>query len=810
MFLKQTNISYFKGIKHIGLLLVLVGLLAQTSVIAAEPKRIVVAGGDNFEPLLFLNADGEPDGIHADLWQLWSEKTGVEVELRLMDWAKTIPALRAGEVNAVDGVTYTPERAKFLELSAPYVEIPAYIYFHESIGGVRELNDLAGFPVGIIGGSHVENRLRMKAPKLRPVPYVNYEEIVRAATEGRLRVFVGEDPIIPFLFAKMGKRIAFRQTETSIFSSDMRVAVRKGDTELLALIEQGLAGIKPKERQQIYDKWSGVSLLSRIPWRWLIGSGAAIITFVTLVLLWNFQLRKQVGASTQTLKESEERYRLLIEDINDVIYRTDQNGILTYLSPVVQSVAGYEPTELIGRNFTSIVYKEDIELLANGFQELLSGVIKPLEYRIVNKSQKPIWVRSSSKLIYDEKTIVGIHGVLTDISEERKLKSQLDHAHKLEAIGTLAGGIAHDFNNILSPILLYTEMMLEDVPEGNTLKFNLKEVYNAVIRAKDLTRQILTFSRQTEPKKASIIISPIVKEALKLLRSSLPTTIEIRQNIKSDVSVVLADPTQIHQILMNLCTNAAYAMREKGGLLEVSLVDVDLTSQDTDHIPDLEPRKYVKLVVSDTGTGMESSVKERILEPYFTTKDKGEGTGLGLAVVHGIVKSYDGAITVDSEPGKGTVFQIFLPLIKGKISSKSTSATQLPKGNERVLLVDDEMSILKVQQQMLERLGYRVDISESGLAALEVFRGDPDGFDLIITDYTMPEMTGTDLTKAVMNIRDDIPVILSTGFSEHINEEKAKALGIRAFVMKPIVMNEMAETIRKVLDGDKYALKERL
>jgi PAS domain S-box-containing protein len=608
----------------------------------------------------------------------------------------------------------------------------------------------------------------------------------------------------------MGKRIAFRQTEKSIFSSDMRVAVRKGDTELLALIEQGLAAIKPKERQRIYDKWSGVSLLSRIPWRWLIGSGAAIITFVTLVLLWNFQLRKQVGASTQTLKESEERYRLLIEDINDVIYRTDQNGILTYLSPVVQSVAGYEPTELIGHHFTSIVYKEDIEWLANRFQELLSGVIKPLEYRIVNKSQKPIWVRSSSKLIYDEKTIVGIHGVLTDISEERKLKSQLNHAHKLEAIGTLAGGIAHDFNNILSPILLYTEMMLEDVPAENTLKFNLKEVYNAVIRAKDLTRQILTFSRQTEPKKASIIISPIVKEALKLLRSSLPTTIEIRQNIKSDVSVVLADPTQIHQILMNLCTNAAYAMREKGGLLEVSLVDVDLNSQDTDHIPDLEPRQYVKLVVSDTGTGMESSVKERILEPYFTTKDKGEGTGLGLAVVHGIVKSYDGAITVDSEPGKGTVFQIFLPLIKGKISSKSTSATQPPRGNERVLLVDDEMSILKVQQQMLERLGYRVDISESGLAALEVFRGDPGGFDLIITDYTMPEMTGTDLTKAVMNIRDDIPVILSTGFSEHINEEKAKALGIRAFVMKPIVMNEMAETIRKVLDGNKYVLKERL
>jgi PAS domain S-box-containing protein len=802
MFFKKIKIFNFKGIKYMGLVLVLVGLLSQTSLRAAEPKRIVIAGGNNFEPLIFLNADGEPDGIHADLWQLWSEKTGVEVELRLMDWANTITALRAGEVNAVDGVTYTPERAKFLALSVPYAEIPAYIYFHESIGGVRKLKDLAGFPVGIIGGSHMENHLRTKAPKLRPVPYVNYEEIVKAATEGRLRVFVGEDPIIPFLFAKMGKRIAFRQTETSIFSSDMRVAVRKGDTELLAIIEQGLAAIKPKERQRIYDKWSGIGIVSRIPWRWLIGGGATIIAVVTLILLWNFQLRKQVEASTQILKESEERYRLLIEDINDVIYRTDQNGILTYLSPVVKSVAGYEPSELIGHHFTSIVYKKDIEMLTNRFNEILAGSIKPLEYRIVNKSQKVIWVRSSSKPIYDGKTIVGVHGVLTDISEERKLKSQLDHSHKLEAIGTLAGGIAHDFNNILSPILLYTEMMLEDVPAESTLKFNLKEVYNAVMRAKVLIRQILTFSHQADPEKASIIMSPIVKEALKLLRSTLPSTVEIRQDIKADDSVISADPTQIHQILMNLCTNAAYAMREKGGVLEVRLVEVELASQDTELIPDLKPGQYVKLVVSDTGTGIESSVKERILEPYFTTKDKGEGTGLGLAVVHGIVKSFDGAIMVDSEPGKGTVFQVFLPLIKEKISSNS-SATQLPRGNERVLLIDDEISILKVQQQMLERLGYRVDISESCLAALEVFKGDPDGFDLIITDYTMPEMTGTDLAKAVMNIRDDIPVILNTGFSEQINEEKAKALGIRAFVMKPIVMKDMAETIRQVLDGVK-------
>jgi CheY-like chemotaxis protein/anti-sigma regulatory factor (Ser/Thr protein kinase) len=384
------------------------------------------------------------------------------------------------------------------------------------------------------------------------------------------------------------------------------------------------------------------------------------------------------------------------------------------------------------------------------------------------------------------------------------MEDQLCQTQRIEAIGTLAAGIAHDFNNILSPIILHTDMVLEDIPVESPIRFNLEEIHSASIRAKDLTRQILTFSRQTEQERTPLIIRPIIQETLKLLRFSFPSTIEIRQTFETKGGAVLADQTQIQRILMNLCTNAAYAMREKGGVLEVGLAGVYLSSADTVLNPNLEPGHYMKLTVCDTGPGMESGVKDRIFEPYFTTKGKGEGTGMGLAVVHGIVKSYDGAITVDSEPGKGTVFQVFLPKIEGQISSEPKGAFQLPVGTERILLIDDERSILDVMQQMLERLGYTVDARSDSTEALEAFRENSDGFDLVITDYTMPEMTGENLAKAILGIRPDVPVILCTGFSEQIDEEKSKAIGIRAFVMKPIIMGEMAKTIRQVLDNDQW------
>jgi PAS domain S-box-containing protein len=387
--------------------------------------------------------------------------------------------------------------------------------------------------------------------------------------------------------------------------------------------------------------------------------------------------------------------------------------------------------------------------------------------------------------------------------DKKKLEYQLRQAQKMEAIGTLAGGIAHDFNNILAAIIGYTELADLQVPEGNKAKKNLKEVLKAGRRARDLVKQILAFSRKGEQERIPIQISPIVKEALKLLRSSLPTTIEIRQNIESDIGIVEADPTQIHQILMNLCTNASHAMREEGGILEVGIRNVEAGSWDSEFGQlDMPPGNYLRLTVSDTGQGMTPEVLERLFEPYFTTKEKGEGTGLGLSVVHGIVKNYGGTITAYSEPGKGTIFHVYLPRIKEakEMAEDVSRPGVISTGQERVLFVDDEPVLVEIGKQMLERLGYEVTKRTSSIEALELFRAKPDQFDLVITDMTMPNMTGDKLSRELMQIRPDIPIIICTGYSELISEEKAKEIGIRAFAMKPLVMADLSKTVRNVLD----------
>jgi len=508
-------------------------------------------------------------------------------------------------------------------------------------------------------------------------------------------------------------------------------------------------------------------------------------------------------ASEAALKESEIKFRSLFDLSPQAVALTDvETGRLVDVNEKFCELAKCSKEELLGLNTTEVGFYADEE--RNRFvKELQSaGEVQGLEmdFKIKDGSTLNTFMFAKVIQLEGEQYILTI---LLDATDQRRLEARLSQAHKMEAIGTLAGGIAHDFNNILSPIILHTEMMIEDIPEESPFRFNLKEVHDASIRAKDLTKQILTFSRQAELEKIPLIISPIVKEALKLLRSSLPTTIEIHQNVEIRVGAVFADPIQIHQILMNLCTNAAYAMRENGGVLGVELNNVHLSSAETVHNSDLKPGHYVRLTVNDTGPGMESGIKKRIFEPYFTTKGKGEGTGLGLAVVHGIVKSYDGVIAVNSEPGKGTVFQVFFPKIENHMSSKPEGAVPLPEGTEKVLLVDDEPSMLKAMQHMLDRLGYTVDTYQSCIEALKAFRAVPDEFDLVITDYTMPEMTGADLAKAVIDIRPDIPVMLCTGFSEQIDERKSKAIGIRAFMMKPIIAEEMAETVRKVLDSKK-------
>ncbi len=380
----------------------------------------------------------------------------------------------------------------------------------------------------------------------------------------------------------------------------------------------------------------------------------------------------------------------------------------------------------------------------------------------------------------------------------------------------MAGGIAHDFNNILSAITGNTEIALYyELSEEHPARQSMEQVLNASRRATDLVKQILAFSRQEEQELRQIRVAPVVKEALKLLRASLPTTIEIGQNIAAESDTVLGDPGQIHQVLMNLCTNASHAMREEGGVLEVILQNAafglptaDLEDNEKQSEIDPAPGQYLKLSISDTGHGMERSVLERIFDPYFTTKIVEEGTGLGLAVVHGIIKSFGGMINVQSEPGKGTTFNVFLPVIKHEAKTEiDSSLGEIPMGNEHILFIDDEDPLVEIGKKILERLGYKVTTRTNSIEALELFRSQPEKFDLVITDMTMPNMTGDKLSVELIKIRPDIPIILCTGFSELITEEKTKSIGIKGFIMKPVVMRKIAQTIREALGIDDLRLK---
>ena len=511
--------------------------------------------------------------------------------------------------------------------------------------------------------------------------------------------------------------------------------------------------------------------------------------------------RKQ---TEEALRESEEKYRLLFETESDVIMLLRKgDGKILEINRAGPLLYGYSREELLNLKDTDLSAEpketrkavlEDIEKIPIRYHRNKDGTVFPVEI----SGSRILWKGEEARIA----TIRDISDRIEAEKEKTEFEAQLRQMQKMEAIGTLAGGIAHDFNNILTPFIAHTEIAMMDIPKDYPAQNNLKEALKAGYRARDLVKQILAFGRQQGRDVNPIKVSIILKEALKLLRSSIPTTIDIQQKLTAKSDAILADPTQIHQIIMNLCTNAAHAMPETGGVLELRTENQMIDQHRNNAVSDLTPGEYLKLTISDTGHGMDQAILNRIFEPYYTTKDKQRGTGLGLSVVHGIVKSLNGEITVDSKPGEGSIFNVYLPLCVDEeiVRAEPITAEKIPVGTERILLVDDEKVLVDTVQSMIERLGYQVTIRTSSIEALEAFKHKPDAFDLIITDQTMPNMTGKDLAKKIMSIRPDIPIILCTGFSEQIDADTAKEMGISAFVLKPIVMQMIAHTIREVLD----------
>lgn len=515
--------------------------------------------------------------------------------------------------------------------------------------------------------------------------------------------------------------------------------------------------------------------------------------------------RKQVE---KNLKETEKKYRELAESLPQVIFEVDSNGNLIYLNLTGHELFGYTPEDFAkGFNVLEAFIPEDRERIALDIMLNIQGQrLGRQDYTALRKDGTRFPAGVHADRVMSGQTATGIRGILIDLTEtqkaeeeKKKLETQLRQAQKMEAIGSLAGGIAHDFNNILSVIIGNTELLeMSDV--SSDAKDGLHQIFTASQRAKQLVRQILAFSRQGEQQKRLISLKPMVQETVDFLRASIPATIQLKHYIKPDAGAVMADSTQVQQVLMNLSTNAAHAMEEKGGVLKIELGNITIAEEDARSDPEAEPGEYVRLTVSDTGHGIEPGVLHRIFDPYFTTKGPEKGTGLGLAVVHGIVKSHGGIIKVYSEVGKGTVFHVLLPRAAEEVKREEKIVRLLPPGTERILVVDDEKPLTDIYQHMLGMLGYQVETRTSPIEAVEAVRGNPQKYDLVITDMTMPNMTGYNLAKKLMEIRPGLPVILCTGFSDQVNEEKARSAGILAFLFKPVPLHDLANTLRKILD----------
>ncbi len=515
--------------------------------------------------------------------------------------------------------------------------------------------------------------------------------------------------------------------------------------------------------------------------------------------------------SHQALRQSEQLFRMLAENAQDMIFRASlPDGRYEYASPAASKITGYTPEEIAQfKTYVAFVKAIIHPLFQQDFQKIWSKFqadkIRPsYEYKIIHKNGEERWVHQRSVLVHDKDgRPIAIEGIVTDITERKNLENKIIEMQKMQAIGTLAGGIAHDFNNILGVIIGNAEMMeLFDLPPKSPIRTRLSKIIDAGYRAKDLISQILTFASMGEHTKRTFPLKPIVKDTVKFLRSSLPASIDIAVDIQSPEISILGDPVQIQRVLINLCTNAGQAMEDMKGRITVSLKKIDSKDSAGHAPPDLRPGPYALLTVADTGRGMTPAIMKRIFEPYFTTKQYGEGVGLGLAVVHGIVKNHDGYIAVDSVVGRGSVFDIYLPLSRPAQSVPETALAKKPlKGKERILFVDDEIFIVEVYREILEKYGYTVMGESNPRDALEFFRAHPDDFDLIITDMTMPQMTGDELIREIVNIRPDMPVIICTGYNDWLDKHVVRELGVRQAIKKPIGAKQLAQIVRNVLDN---------
>ncbi len=784
------------------------------------PKGTIRVGIFPFAPFNYLDKNGNAKGLNPDLLREIAKDEVWDVEFVPGSWAEGLGRLQSQEIDLIMSVAYSPERGDIMDFTyEPVAQLSGQIYVRPE-GKSQKISDLSGQRIAVmrddISGRNFIKTAEHFGVHCKILEFFSHADVFVAVQKGE-----ADAGVAPHQYGQRHADTYALVPSTIKFSPFfIYFASKKGTQhELLSHLDAHLSLWKEDSKSVYYQAlkhWipDCNTMWAFPPWLLysLVTAGLTALIFATF----SFLLKKSVDRKTRELQLSEERFRLAMDATRDGLWDWDITSNTVYYSPGYWLMLGYkadlQPASV--EVWMESIHPDDREVVLSTNYDCIENRCESfvVEYRMRTKTGHWKWIRGRGRAVRREENghalrIIGTHVDIAERKhtedENKKLQDQLIHSQKMEAIGTLAGGIAHDFNNILSAILGYAELAQAKLPPESSVTKDLNEVLTAGRRAATLVRQILAFGRQSATERIHLKPTHIVKEAITLLRPSLPSTITIKAHIGTETNTIIADPTQVHQILMNLCTNAFHAMEQAGGTLEITLKNCELSSEDLPSIPEMQPGQFVVLVISDTGTGIAPEIKHKIFDPYFSTKGIAKGTGMGLAIVHGIIVSYGGLITCESEPGCGTVFKVYFPAIEQEVVLDPQIAEPVLSGKEHILLVDDEEILVKLGRATLERLGYDVTVHTSSIEALSTFQNQPDRFDAVITDQTMPGMTGIDLARQILQINPNLPIILCTGYSSIISEEEVKALGIKGFILKPHTGNDLSILLRKVLDESK-------
>lgn len=797
---------------------------AKTKAVSADLRTdgnkfdsIVVTGSKSYVPFEFLDNEGRPAGMFVDLWKLWSEKTGIHINYRCTDWNDAIEMVKNGKADVIGSLYHNTSREQFFDFSIPYYMASTHIFYHKNIHGINDYRDLSGFAIGVVNGDAAEDFLRSHIPEnTEIITFRTYSDLVKAAAIGHLRVFACDGPVAIYYLKKFHRFTDFKTAPGALLVSKFRGAVSKGNHRLLKVINHGFKEISQKEITAIENKWVGSAIGEYFPWNYIAIPGGILIICFAAVLLWNRQLKKKVHKTTAAIKLSEKQYRELLENANEGIL-VIRDGRICFLNPKVLEISGRKYQDLLGHSFLEPVHPEDRQKVQRYYENLLENGTPPklFEFRTQPPAgEERCLLCNGVRIVWKGRPAV--LSFLTDITslkkaeeENRKLQEHLNQTQKMEAIGSLAGGIAHDFNNILTSILGFSEVAMLHTQPGDPLYKNIKQIKTAATRASNLTKQLLLFSRKQAMQFSLLHINEAIENMLSMLKRLIGPNIIVHKDLAEDLHVVHADEGSIDQIIMNLITNARDAMPD-GGTITINTCNCTIGPGHPDLPGHASPGEYVCLTVSDTGHGFSQEVRNHIFEPFFTTKEGGKGTGLGLAVVYGVVNQHRGWINVESTPGKGTVFQVYLPASKTEPEKDEQATDDRPdtlKGSgKNILLVEDEDGVREFTASVLREYGYNVYEASGFQEAVETFERQDGHFDLIFSDVVLPDHDGITLVDTLLSrtIEKTSPsVLLTSGYSDEKSQWNIIQERNLSFLFKPYNIEQLLEAVHTAITGGK-------